>query len=538
MQNTNALWKELFLMPGTAREYSFVIDGVRYGSEAEVEHSVSGELYSDFSFGNAASARLSLSVYADDIPRGATIKRYVRLNNEGTVSGWIPKGVFFVNTRDADGDYWAITAVDAMRKADAPFLSETEVGDWPRPMDEVVADIATQLGVRIDNRTNINPEYLLQYPTDLTMRDVLRHIGAAHGANWIVTDSGDLLMIPLVSTIADADRHNVGLDVVSFEDSGRYKPVSRVTLFVDDENCYTAGDDTGIELTAECASATQDMADAILAQVYGYEYQAYSAGAANIDPAFELGDGVTVGGVDSVLASIEDDGEGYPDISAPGEAEIDEEFPVASPMQKEFNRKLAATRSEIKKMAEGIELSVTNGDTSSIIKIYLNGVEISSQEITFDGYVTVRGLENGETVIDGGCIKADSKIESPQIIGGKFCAGSVEDPDGYVVMTNTGLEVFNGEGLRKIRLGYTSAGHDFPFVELGSGTDETTKGLIKKFTDGLWIGNSAAAEATGLFAPTADYNGMFFAFSTGKAYVVQGTDMQNIYTGESVAKFG
>lgn len=86
----------------------------------------------------------------------------------------------------------------------------------------------------------------------------------------------------------------VGLDITGFENTGKYKPISRVTLIVDDENALTAGDDTGLEITASCPHATQDMVNTLLSQLQGYEYQSFTADAANLDPSAELGDGVTV----------------------------------------------------------------------------------------------------------------------------------------------------------------------------------------------------------------------------------------------------
>ena len=157
-----------------------------------------------------------------------------------------------------------------------------------------------------------------------------------------------------------SDKTFVGLDITGFENTGKYRPVSRVTLLVDDENVYTAGDDTGLELTASCPHATQEMANALLAQLQGYQYQSFTADAANLDPAAELGDGVTVNGIYSIISQLDDDGRGFPDISSPGEVALEEEYPAAGPMTQEFNRQIAETRSQITKTAEEIRLEVEN----------------------------------------------------------------------------------------------------------------------------------------------------------------------------------
>lgn len=173
-----------------------------------------------------------------------------------------------------------------------------------------------------------------------------------------------------------SDKYYVGGDITSFADNGKYKPISRVTLLVDDENSLTAGDDTGMEVIASCPHATQSMVNALLQTMKGYQYQAYKAGAANIDPAAELGDGVTVGGIYSPLSKLSDDGRGYAGISSPGEAEMEDEYPSGGYITQEFNRKIAETRSSITKTSEEIMLRVEgiSGDVSSL-RVSLGNVQ-------------------------------------------------------------------------------------------------------------------------------------------------------------------
>lgn len=150
----------------------------------------------------------------------------------------------------------------------------------------------------------------------------------------------------------------VGRDITSFSNNGKFKPVSRVTLLLDDENSVTSGDDTGLELVASCRYGTQKMTDNLLAQFAGYQYQAFEAGEAEIDPAAELGDGVTVNGIYGIIAQMSDDGNGFPSLSAPGKAEMEDEYPVEGPITKEFNRKIAQAYSLIEKTAEEIRTEV------------------------------------------------------------------------------------------------------------------------------------------------------------------------------------
>ena len=237
-----------------------------------------------------------------------------------------------------------------------------------------------------------------------------------------------------------SDKYYVGGDITSFSDNGKYKPISRVTLLVDDENSLTAGDDTGMEVIASCPHATQPMVNALLQTMKGYQYQAYEAGAANIDPAAELGDGVTVGGIYSPLSKLSDDGRGYAGISSPGEAEMEDEYPAEGYITQEFNRKIAETRSTITKTSEEIMLKVEGLDGKyTEVKTTLDGLTVTDA--------------SGTTKINGSSIKTDNLyVDAANITGtltadkiqtGSIRVGDLKDGSDYATKTyvnnNAGL---------------------------------------------------------------------------------------------------
>lgn len=210
-----------------------------------------------------------------------------------------------------------------------------------------------------------------------------------------------------------SDKYYVGGDITSFSDNGKYKPISRVTLLVDDENSLTAGDDTGMEIIASCPHATQPMVNALLQTMKGYQYQSYEAGAANIDPAAELGDGVTVAGVYSPLSKISDDGRGYAGISSPGGAEMEDEYPSDGYITQEFNRKIAETRSTITKTSEEINLKVEGIDgrvsdiTQTVDGISLSVTSASNPDGQTTATITLKVGPNNYT----GYIKLDGNVD-------------------------------------------------------------------------------------------------------------------------------
>lgn len=237
-----------------------------------------------------------------------------------------------------------------------------------------------------------------------------------------------------------SEKYYVGGDITSFADNGKYKPISRVTLLLDDEKSLTAGDDTGMEITASCPHATQAMVNALLQKIKGYQYQAYEAGAANIDPAAELGDGVTVGGIYSPLSKLSDDGRGYAGISSPGEAEMEDEYPAEGYITQEFNRKIAETRSTITKTSEEIMLKVEGIDGKyTEVKTTLDGLTVTDA--------------SGTTKINGSSIKTDNlyvaaanitgTLTASQIQTGSIRVGDLKDGSNYATKTyvdnNAGL---------------------------------------------------------------------------------------------------
>ena len=204
--------------------------------------------------------------------------------------------------------------------------------------------------------------------------------------------------------------------------------VSKVVLMVDADNAYVAGTDTGRTIEVTCPYGTQAMANNILTALQSYTYTPAQAQDAILDPAAEMGDGLTLGGVYTVLAQADTQWDALmaSDAGAPGQAEQESEYSYQSPLVGELRYQIAETRSLISKTSEEIRLEVSNlgdqvasistkldsitltvqnGSTSSSISLSVGGVVVSSQNIQMNGLVTFTGLANGTTTIDGACIK-------------------------------------------------------------------------------------------------------------------------------------
>lgn len=209
MQTTSTTYQTLLRNPEHIKETKVSVAGVEYGESNIIFLATSGGLYAKDTpmVGSASARELDLTLLSPGvIPRRAEIRIFVRLvlrdpltDTVTQASEWLPKGVFYIDTRSADPetDTLAIHGFDAMLMAEQIYLPDGDTGEWPRPMATVVADIAQRMGVAIDPRTAIDPAYMIGYPNDYTMRELLGYVGAAHAANWIITDAGALRMAGL-----------------------------------------------------------------------------------------------------------------------------------------------------------------------------------------------------------------------------------------------------------------------------------------------------------------------------------------------------
>lgn len=152
----------------------------------------------------------------------------------------------------------------------------------------------------------------------------------------------------------------VGKNAKSAESSTKLVPVSKVVINVSESTSYISGDDTGRVLEFTNPFGTQAMADDILARLRGVLYQPYKAESAEIDPAAEIGDAVTVNGIYGGLYSrkLNFGRLMKADISAPYEEEIDHEYKFESPERREFARQLGEVRASLIITNQDIEAKV------------------------------------------------------------------------------------------------------------------------------------------------------------------------------------
>lgn len=141
-----------------------------------------------------------------------------------------------------------------------------------------------------------------------------------------------------------------------------------------------------------------------------------------------------------------------------------------------------------------------------------------------DGETFVLDLDNGTFSMN-----ATGKFSSPD----KNACIEINSQEIVLYVRDT-----QGRLLDKIRIGSMRGSDDvdYPYILMGN-TDSGDVGLMKKFQNGMWYGNSVPKDAIGNFSGMTGASGMFINTTENKAYVVAGTEMQNIYTGEAIARF-
>ena len=215
-----------------------------------------------------------------------------------------------------------------------------------------------------------------------------------------------------------SDKVFVGQNIGGIEIAPKLDQVTKVILMVDEENYFEAGDDTGRTMEVTCPYGTQEMANNILAALNGYQYQPATATDALMDPAAEIGDAITMDGLYTVIARMDNDFDALmtSDVGAPGQEEIESEYPYLSQQTTETNRKLAETRSLITKTSEKIMLKVEE----------LEG-DYTELSVTIDG-VTIKN-SSGQTLIKGSSIDT-STIKANSITADKLnLTGSISFGD-------------------------------------------------------------------------------------------------------------
>lgn len=328
------------------------------------------------------------------------------------VSEWIPKGVYYIKTRETNTITGVMTihGFDAMLKSGQNWQSASVTDSFPMSAADALADICGKMGAELEPGTYVSAAFPVKDFVDelgyMTIRSVLGRIAVANAGNWVMSDKWNpttgkpyLRLVPLVNT--SGETVELGSKAENVYPGQAALPFTRVVLLDSSgEIVGQAGEAadavTGRVLTANNAEGTDEMAAFILYKVQGFAYVPFSAENALLTPAAELGDAVTVGGVSSMIAqdTLYFDDLYSADISAPTTDEIEDEYPYDTEMER-IVQAIAGTRSEITKTNQQIALKVSSDEAKSLIQQEVDKITLSvssgsggsSFVMTYDGAV-------------------------------------------------------------------------------------------------------------------------------------------------------
>lgn len=236
-----------------------------------------------------------------------------------------------------------------------------------------------------------------------------------------------------------SDIVNVRRRASSTEASPQFNAYSKVIIHVSDDSQIEVGDDSGRVLEIDNPLGTQQIANDILTKLRGYQYQPYESSGTLLDPAAEIGDGVSVG---NTYGGIYRRGTTFSrlmasDISAPQDEEINHEFKFESPTERMFSRKIGDMQATLRLQTDQIEAKVSQQNDSQSFgwkllsdrwSVIANGQEvfgIDQNGGTFAGKVVATSGEIG-----GFTISATAIYNNISEFGGEQSTGVYIGTDG------------------------------------------------------------------------------------------------------------
>ena len=402
MQKRPKGWETARDDPNHIGELLVTINGKEYAAQDIVSCEIERNLLENTAeVGNATAAVLTLEIgQGEAIPKRAKVVVQYRLALDDARTDYIPKGTYWINTREKDGRYLKLTCYDAMLMTQQDYLGDVTADDWPQQETACAAEIAQRIGVEIDPRSQIGTgdSHRVSMPVGRTMREVLEQIAAANGGNWCITPAGKLLLVPFVGT-GDV------LPAVSGEpDCGNVQTITGVRVVRNDTDTpLLAGDETGTVLEVENENGTQALADELAQKLVGLPYAPYTCDQRYIDPVAEAGDKITVGGVACVAYNIKESlgPSHYADLEAPEEAgELEEEYPYQSAAERVKKQlgTVTASMAEIRKDQQSIEAEVKT--TTETVAKNTQDIEAARKE----------AAEKSEAAADAAKKYADDKL--------------------------------------------------------------------------------------------------------------------------------
>lgn len=173
----------------------------------------------------------------------------------------------------------------------------------------------------------------------------------------------------------------LGRRMRSFRSSPEFDGFSKVMIVVSDEIEYSAGTDSGRTLRLTNPWGTPKMAQNILSSIRGFQYQPFEADGAILDPASELGDGITANNVYSGVYTkkIKFGPLLTATVAAPEDEEINHEYPYKSKPNKEITREAKMLRASL--AIEAARITAEVAERKSAVETLTATLKIQAEQI-------------------------------------------------------------------------------------------------------------------------------------------------------------
>ena len=247
----------------------------------------------------------------------------------------------------------------------------------------------------------------------------------------------------------------LGKQIESMDTSPQFQPYSGVEITVNEEESIFVGNRTGRVLEISNPWGTREQAQAILDSLNstGFQYQPYSAAGALLNPAAELGDGVTINGLYSGIYKLSRNYDALmsAEIAAPQDEEVDHEYPYEPQQDRVYRREIGEAKAQIRINQESIEAEVLRasemeGTLSS--RISQNASEINAKVSQTGGDNSSFGwsLLNNKFSLYSGNTEVFKCTSSGVEVNGKITATSGFIGNGSSGFTITASSMYNGMG--------------------------------------------------------------------------------------------
>lgn len=285
----------------------------------------------------------------------------------------------------------------------------------------------------------------------------------------------------------------IGRSAKGYTSTPELPKYTKVRINVDDDSFYEAGSGDNV-LELDCPWGSQQMANDILESIGEFVYRPYDTEWAKLDPAAELGDGVTINGVFSGIYVNETNFSTLmaARIAAPQENAVDHEYPYKSPTDRKTTRQFAETRASLRVNAASIQAEVTARKTSETEM--RAALELHAQEIA--ARVTQTGGNSASfgwsLTADGFVLESSGQEVFKATKDGVDITGKITATSGYIGGKNKGFTITENAIYNALSSLYGTVDGVYigtDGIALGGGKFRVNRNGQLYATDGTFTGN-------------------------------------------------